>query len=256
MTIRLLIIDTRVNDYQVFITSRQEGVFYVELDYYNDTYSSLTQRIITELSGHILDSVALVSHAVRGNEFRLLQNEYGSILLDVQGLDTSLNTWDGFRSFWEGIGATTIDLLGCALYMDENWRYVLDNLEKQMGVNFRASIDDTGALAVGANWVLESDNVNAKDVYFTDDIEGWIGILASEDVMSAIIDGSGRLYTAGWYNGRSGDSNRFGLLSGLSGEVITQVSMLNYSRVALCVTESGKLYAWGISSGTGSSVSY
>jgi alpha-tubulin suppressor-like RCC1 family protein len=204
---KLLIIDTRIQDYNVFITSKQEDVLYVTYDYFTDTYASLTERVLSELSGNGIESVALVSHAVTDTEFKLLNNETGATLSGVQEIDASLNTWNGFRGFWEGIGATTIDLLGCALYMDDNWRYVLDTLEHHMGVNFRASIDDTGALAVGANWVLESEveYVNAKDVYFTEDIEGWTDILSSPLLTStAFIDNSGYLYTWGspYPNGR------------------------------------------------------
>lgn len=195
---KLLVIDTRVEDYNVFISSRQEGVLYVTYDYNNDTYASLTERIVSELNGSGIESVALVSHAVINRNFKLLEQEEESILPSVQLFDPQLNTWSGFRNFWSCIGATTIDLLGCALYIDDNWRYVLDTLEKQMGVNFRASIDDTGALAVGANWVLESDNVNVEDIYFTSAIENWTGILGSSiPALSAYVDNSGYLYTWG-----------------------------------------------------------
>lgn len=158
----------------------------------------MTERILEELNGRTLESVALVSHSVINRNFKLFEQEEESILPNVQLFDAQLDTWSGFRNFWTAIGAPVIDLLGCAIYMDDNWRYVLDTLEKQMEVDFRASIDDTGALAVGANWVLESDNVNVADIYFTTAIENWTGILAAGiPVLSAYVDNSGYLYTWG-----------------------------------------------------------
>lgn len=197
---KILIIDTRVSDYTVFITSKQEGVLHVTYDYYTDTYASLTSRILNELNGSLIESVALVSHAVTGVEFKLLENEESAVLEGVESSDPTLRSWIGFSGFWMGIGATVIDLLGCALYMNDDWRYVLDNLEKQMGVNFRASIDDTGALAVGANWVLESEveYVNAKDIYFTEGIEEWTGLLIYGGKENTFyIDNSGDAYIWG-----------------------------------------------------------
>ena len=67
---KLIIIDTRVHDYNVFITSKQEDVLYVTYDYFTDTYASLTERVLSELSGNSIESVALVSHAVIDPEFK------------------------------------------------------------------------------------------------------------------------------------------------------------------------------------------
>ena len=49
-----------------------------------------------------------------------------------------------------------------------NWKYVLEQLESEEHLNLtmRASDDNTGNLKVGGDWVLESDNVNIKDLYF------------------------------------------------------------------------------------------
>ena len=45
-------------------------------------------------------------------------------------------------------------------------------------MNIRYSVDQTGNNP-GGNWVLESDNVNIKNVYFTSNIDSWSGILTS-----------------------------------------------------------------------------
>lgn len=270
MTIKLLIIDTRVKNYEVFINSRQDGVKFVTYDYYVDTYSSLIHRILAELNGEFIDTVALISHASIDGYFKFLGTEQPSILQNIQSIDPSLNSWTEFASFWQNIGASTIDLLGCALYMNDDWRYVLNTLEEQMDVDFRASVDDTGALALGGNWILESDNVNAKDIYFTEAIEGWIDLLTTSIAFhNAVIDTSGRLYTCGANSdGQLGHGDigvrltRFTLVSTISNEVIIQVAIGGnaFNASTACVTESGKLYVWGDNTsgklGLGNSISY
>lgn len=199
-SVKLLIIDKRVDDYQAFITNRQEGVEYITFDYYTDTYDGIASRILEELNGRSIESVALVSHSILNSSYSMIYNSHHT-LHNVETEDPELESWCKFSEFWQTIGATTIDLISCALYMDDNWRYVLDNLEIQMGVNFRASVDDTGALATGANWVLESEveYVNVKDIYFTEGIEGWLGTLVGSASANqpAYIDASGRLYSWG-----------------------------------------------------------
>jgi hypothetical protein len=174
---KLLIIDARVEEYNMFITCRQEGVLYVLYDYYMDTYASLTQRILSTLEGNSIESVALITHTVETTNFKLLEQEEESTLLSVILTDPNLDSWKGFRQLWSDIGTPIVDLMGCALYMNDNWRYVLNILEAQLRVKFRSSIDDVGSPSSGANWILETDNVNVKDLYFTEEIEKWPGHL-------------------------------------------------------------------------------
>ena len=69
-----------------------------------------------------------------------------------------------------------MDFLGCALLQSSDWKYTLDTLESEqhLHLNIRASDDNTGNLKVGADWVLETDNVNIKELYFNgESIEKW-----------------------------------------------------------------------------------
>ncbi len=117
---------------------------YILLEYENDTYSSLLNKV-TDLKLTSIESVALVSHSVIGRDFQMLSSAPLCTLSDVEISDPSLSSWSEWKQFWTNLGTPIIDLLGCALYMDESWKYVLNTLESQMGVNFRASVDDTGA---------------------------------------------------------------------------------------------------------------
>jgi hypothetical protein len=70
-----------------------------------------------------------------------------------------------------------VDLLSCNLD-DPMFKAEVAELERLCNVDIRYSVDQTGNNPNG-NWVLESDNVDVKSVYFTDAINAWSGVLAS-----------------------------------------------------------------------------
>jgi alpha-tubulin suppressor-like RCC1 family protein len=133
--------------------------------------------------------------------------------------------------------------------MSDDWKYVLNTLESQMSVDFRASVDNTGSLAVGGNWILESDNVNIKDVYFTENIEEWMDILFGISQTSIFITSDRKVYAMGWNNyGQIGLGNNTTpvtvptLITSISSENIVNASV-GYS--SAYVTSSGKVYTTG-----------
>ena len=95
----------------------------------------------------------------------------------------NLDTWKEFKEFIKKFNIKhCLDFLGCALLQSSDWIYTLDMLETEqhLYLNIRASDDDTGNLKVGGDWVLESDNVNIKELYFNvESIEKWYRTLAA-----------------------------------------------------------------------------
>lgn len=89
----------------------------------------------------------------------------------------NLDTWTNFKEFIKKFNIQiSLDFLGCALLQSADWKYVLETLETEqhLHLTIRASDDATGNLKVGADWVLESDNVNIKELYFNgESIEKW-----------------------------------------------------------------------------------
>jgi len=73
----------------------------------------------------------------------------------------------------------------------------VSQIESDLGINIQYSLDPTGNSPQG-NWVLESDNVNVKDVYFTEDINNWSSVL-SYDITTYVQNGdiSGISWDAG-----------------------------------------------------------
>ena len=88
---------------------------------------------------------------------------------------------DALVNFWNKFDTSTVDCLGCSTLKNEVWKNTLKHLGEKTSKQFRASDDNTGNLKAGGDWVLESDGVNVKDLYFTEEINKWMGLLASLD---------------------------------------------------------------------------
>lgn len=114
------------------------------------------------------DSVGVVQHNFHSPSFSFLEKETSCTLMDVSGNDPELQTWGEFANFIAHLKtnyeAQHFDMMACALYADENWKYVIDTLQFKLNIDIRASLDVTGQ---GGNWVMETDNVNLTDVYFS-----------------------------------------------------------------------------------------
>ena len=167
-----------------------------------ETYTS--EEIISifkDVSYNVFDTMAPFTD-ISGNEaytmpfiYALIEDIYYTIT-DTSGnedvlTDSSLNgyilntldTWSTFKDFIKRFNIkTSLDFLGCALLQSSDWKYTLETLETEqhLHLNIRASDDATGNLKVGADWVLETDNVNIKELYFDgESIEKWYYTLAS-----------------------------------------------------------------------------
>ena len=122
----------------------------------------------------------------------------GGRVAEAETQDPQLASWDSMRDFisWcsvtPEIDAVYFDMMACALYSDNNWKYVIDTLTIQTGVTIRASTDTTGAAALGGNWFLESGGgVNLKDVYFTEQINSYQMVLYENSYNAIKINGDG-----------------------------------------------------------------
>jgi len=203
----VVLIDNRVANYETIVTSvNQETCVSIVFDYYTETVEDIKAKIINEFSLSHLNGTSTstsTSTSSPGTCIGLIQHNYkmpfyslvqprtvgetlapGSIVFDVLSHDPTLETWSELRNLisWckttPEVNATYFDMMACALYSDINWKYVIDTLTTQTGVEIRASTDDTGAASLGGDWFLESHTgVNLKDIYFTDLIDDFHGIL-------------------------------------------------------------------------------
>jgi hypothetical protein len=93
-----------------------------------------------------------------------------------------------------------VDLLTCDLN-SQSFKDEVMKIEGDFGVDIRYSVDKTGNPASGANWILESDGVNVQSLYFTNEVLGWNGLLAT-DITASIKAGTYAAYIT-WNAGTS-----------------------------------------------------
>jgi hypothetical protein len=84
-------------------------------------------------------------------------------------------------------GLGVVDLLSCNLNLDSFINEV-NTLQNTLNVNFRYSLNQTGNDPEG-DWILESDGVDVRNIYFNNNINQWHGVLNS-DIGAAVRSGS------------------------------------------------------------------
>jgi len=244
----------------LFSSAVKEGVEVIVYSYVDDTYES----ILAKATLGSYESVGIVSHAYT-KTFQLLQNESVATVENIQSVDPSLTSFDAFGTFLKSLGSPTIDLMACSLYSNEDWKYIFNGLETKYEIQIRASTDDTGNLFAGGNWVMESDNVNVKDLYFTELIEAYGGLLAEPNtdpflsdlvayssefegiVFASTKDSSGNIYIGGAFV-YGPDGRRFGYIAKYTPSTSTWSTLgsgLNGVCNALTVDSAGNLIAGG-----------
>ena len=185
----LVLIDSRIQDIDVILASLNPSTLGIVFDYDTDTYESIYEKV-KSISLETQQESNNRTTPIRINHIGILQHNYDSpfynfvsrepecLLHTVKTGDPFLETWDEFISFFKRIireyEVYTIDLMACAIYSNESWRYIINELSGVLQIKVRASTNDTGNSESGGDWFLESnDGVNLKDVYFTEDIEKW-----------------------------------------------------------------------------------
>lgn len=153
----------------------------------------------------IEDDVNVTQYDDSGNPVGTEYDESG----DIIGMPSE-NTDGDYRLFNKGIidwvtkmketnaSLEFIDLLTCNIpnAIGDAERTIVAN---ETGLTLRYSLDQTGNSPNG-NWVLESDSVDVKSLYFTDDVDNWTDVLdnklelSTASIVDTITDGSKTIY--------------------------------------------------------------
>ena len=245
----LILVDKRIHHHEDIINAVNvaNNVHCILFDGFNMSSDDIRSKI-QALNIPSFACVGLVQHNNNAPFYQMFgPNSQMSTVLDVESRDASLQSWSEPASFvgWlkTSFGVQYFDMMACAIYSNPDWKYVIDKLSGQTGVELRASTDNTGSSKLGGNWFLESHNgVDLKTVYFTDAIDRFEGILFNSrqyNNKSGISVINGSVVTWG-RNSTGGDSSA--VASQLTSGVVSIYST-GYAFAAL--KSDGSVVTWG-----------
>jgi hypothetical protein len=185
---KLLLIDNSVK-YEQLVNARKDDVDYIIFDAFEETYNSLLDKIVDRNVTYT--DIALIQHASKSLEFIILQKEDIATVND----EYPYPSFNPFKQFLVNlkklVGVERLDLLGCLLYRNIKIHDIVKYLEDATGIDLRASTNFTGnpdnpntiinengvEVNIGADWIMESDNIDIRENYFTDYISNFKDIL-------------------------------------------------------------------------------
>ena len=269
----VILVDKRIQDHETIVAAiKADGVRAIVFDVADidaqggaSAASSAASSSSSSSFEYILDKIAalgvvsfsnigIVQHNTGAPFHRFFAMTHGeeSTVAAVETADPTLQTWAGFAAFITTLkntyGVQNVDLMACALYSDPNWKYVIDTLVAQTGVTIRASTDDTGAAALGGDWFLESHTgVNLKDVYFTEAIEDFRGVLIYSNRYDCRTQQTAKSFAPGrafgWgYSSYGGDTSNNITGGSLSSDII---AVYGNSQAMAALRTDGSVVTWG-----------
>ena len=177
-TVRVLLVSSTVRKAGVLAAAARDDVLVIEYDAKATTLEDLLGDIRSSLGGRRAISIGIAAHDYGDAKFYLCGTE-------TICLGTTLSSEEQ-SAFWKGLASTLasggrIDLFACNLARGAMGMRLVSALEEVAGVNFAASINNTGGLASGGDWTLETDEIDIAELYFAPTkLANFTGLLASE----------------------------------------------------------------------------
>ena len=149
----LLLIEKSLEKVANYLLPNTDNIVFDQTQSYDDLLSLIEQN-------KTYDNVGIFSHGNKSS-FEFVQTIFS-------GYENTQ-----FTEFLKQLETKTLlvnlDIFAC--YFGNNNNFITD-LENNFSFNVRASTDDTGNTPFG-NWIMETDNINIKNIYFNDDISGF-----------------------------------------------------------------------------------
>ncbi|SCA58837.1 hypothetical protein AB751O23_AS_00010, partial [Chlamydiales bacterium SCGC AB-751-O23] len=161
--LNVLFIPSNIEDGDYLASIANENTLVLEFDANSSNLNILLEGLSKTLGGRKADSIAFATHGDEG--FFQLTDE---VIVSQSSLESSTDLQSFFSKlalFLEEDGR--VDLLGCNVAGNEEGLELLKDLEELTQRNFAASTDLTGSSIFEANWVLETDAIDASSTYFT-----------------------------------------------------------------------------------------
>jgi len=169
----LLLLDTRIQNLNEIINSIKIDTTYILIDYFNDTFLLILSKINSLNISNSIESIGLVRHGYYLSTYKFIDKQLiPSIIQNVKINDPNIDTWDEITLFLNNLKQKYkiifFDFISCRLDKYLEYNYVFTKLEEKINIKIGSSNDDIGNL--GGNWILEDENRNLLDIYFTENI--------------------------------------------------------------------------------------
>ncbi|MCE5983706.1 DUF4347 domain-containing protein [Pseudomonas sp. LF19] len=164
----VVFVDGQVKDSQQLINGLPAGTEVVILDPSKDGL----QQMADYLKGRDgLDTIHLLSHGASGTV------QLGNVWLDSSNLAEHSAALQGIGSALKADG--DLMLYGCRVGKDSAGQAFVDQLAALTGADIAASVDDTGAQALGGNWTLERSSGVLQSASLGTQLSGYQSLLAT-----------------------------------------------------------------------------
>jgi uncharacterized repeat protein (TIGR01451 family) len=160
----LVLIDTRLNDYQRLMQQAAAGAEVILADASQDGLAAISERLAASAP---VASIQILSHGAVG-QFTLGSQTVSAD--NVAALSDTLRTWAPQLA-----AGADILIYGCQVGAGDAGRALVDHLAELTGADVAASDDDTGNATAGGDWLLETAS-GAIETGFTAD--AYAGLLA------------------------------------------------------------------------------
>jgi len=165
----LTLIDTRVINYKTILNSLYNNVYYILIDYDNDTFDSLIYKI-QDLNILQFYSCGIINNNYIFDTYKFLNSQLiPSIILNLLLIDSNLITWNEILNFFKNLNLLfyigTIDLIIPNI--------VLNNLLFQIQQVLNITINYSSFQLGGSFWILNTQfdiSYNLIDLYFYNSI--------------------------------------------------------------------------------------
>jgi hypothetical protein len=240
---KFLLIDENIPDVSQFMGCIRDDVVVYKVNPYD-----IPDEIVAEIE---TDASVSVNIGFAWDTYRIEYIPFWRDLSDTK--DPGVGYPYKFKSFLSRIGETrilTLDLITCDLRSPQFQYYTRELEEDVSGLSIRYSIDKTGNPDKGGDWILESHNVNIRDVWFKDSIREYHHLLGLVDhefsniftIINGKLYGAGRNIYGTLGLGNTTFQNGFTEITTLPAG---DVEFVSSSTITFVKMKSGEVYACG-----------
>ena len=158
----LCFIDTNISSFTGYLNSVTYPVLYN-----SDTDRESLKTFLLSHFSHI-DRVAFVFHGPHDHSSAWFVNNEPYFSPDNQLF---------LKELFSTLTVQNVDFLPCNLLQQQEWKDYFATFDNNVVVG--ASLDDTGNLRYGGDWVMENTMQDVQNIYFSAEIENYTGLLAA-----------------------------------------------------------------------------